>query len=159
LSGETSSESSVGSGNSWSSYSYALLYTDSDSESYLELESDSDKSDNSSMKKSRRLYFSGETGDFENFMIGWKIRGAKKGYSPYIMNTRHEDLPETGLMMDWTGVEKDVKKRQKKALRLHNYCIADLQEACVLNYAHTFTGPYGVQTRDLHTKMYTGLPL
>jgi len=111
------------------------------------------------MKKSRRLYFSGETGDFENFMIGWKIRGAKKGYSPYIMNTRHEDLPETGLMMDWTGVEKDVKKRQKKALRLHNYCIADLQEACVLNYAHTFTGPYGVQTRDLHTKMYTGLPL
>jgi len=33
-------------------------------------------------------------------------------------------------MMDWTGVAKDLKRRQKKALKLHNYCIIDLQEAC-----------------------------
>jgi len=130
LCGETSSESSVGSGDSWSTYSYASLYTNSDTNWHSELEPDSDKSDGSSMKKSRQLYFSREAGDFENFMMSWKIRGAKKGYSPYMMEERHEDLPETGLMMDWTGVEKDEKRRQKKALRLHNYCITDLQEAC-----------------------------
>jgi len=29
----------------------------------------------------------------------------------------------------------------------------------LLNYAHTFTGPYGVRTQDLHTEIHTGLPL
>ena len=128
--GETSSDSGIGSEDSWSTYSYRELYTESDTDSYSELDSDSEESDGSSMKASRRLYFGGEKGEFENFIVKWKNRGAKKGYSPYIMDTRHEDLPEAGLMEDWTGVAKDVKRRQKKALRLHNYCIADLQEAC-----------------------------
>jgi len=143
--GETLSESSVGSDNNWSTYSYTSLYTDSDTDSYSELDSDSDseESDGSSMKKSRRLYFGGEAGEFENFMLSWKTRGAKKGYSPYILDERYEDLPETGLMMDWTGVEKEVKRRQKKALKLHNYCIADLQEACEPRMISAWIEEYG----------------
>jgi len=70
--GGTSSDSEdVGSGDSWSTYSFVYMESDSESES--------NKSDGSSMKKSRRLHFSGETCDFENFMDSWKIRGAKKG--------------------------------------------------------------------------------
>ena len=76
--GETSSDSGIGNEDSWSTYSYNSLYTDSDTDSYSELDSDLEESDGSSMKKSRRLYFGGEKGEFENFMLRWKTRGAKK---------------------------------------------------------------------------------
>jgi len=80
------------------------------------------------------INFSGHHSDFESFLEKWESRGVKKKYSLYMKPEKHKDLPDTGMETDWEKLAKDVKKKQKKALKAHNYCILDLREACVSNF-------------------------
>ena len=111
-----SSESTEDSDYSTDSSSYNSDYTSSSSEDEM---------------KTTSLSFSGDHGEFEDFMEKWTARALKKGYHDHLETVMYEDLPEEGDLCTFIGVDEITKKRQQKCIKKHTYALADLQEACV----------------------------